>query len=72
MDLKRKELNILRYLAAHPGVWISPGALPDGNGRAGGASGAVLKALRHGGLIEYGREPQHVFSGYRRAAGVTI
>lgn len=64
VKLTPKITNVLRVLSRADG-WMVPTALPDGNGRAGCASGETLRKMQAAGLIEYGKEPAHSLYGYR-------
>lgn len=66
--MRPTELHILTFLAQRQGTWIIPSGIPDLKGGFGKVSGAALRHLRLGGLIEYGKEPQHSLNGYRLTA----
>lgn len=57
---------ILEHLAKVAG-WVSPSHIPNGRGytHPRPARGDRLSELKKLGLIEYGKEPQHSFYGYR-------
>lgn len=63
--MKRSFKFVLTELAKRPDTFISAHSLPDGNGRAGGASGMKLKEMREAGVVEYGRNDGHSHYGYR-------
>lgn len=65
--LTRADMNILRYLAKHPNIWVNAYSIPNGNGHTsgGGASGKRLSALSRAGFIRYGKEPQHSLRGFQ-------
>ena len=66
MKLTKRHTIALRYLSRHD-HYVAQRSIPDGNGHITGygASHETMTELKRAGFVEYGRNPNQSYSGYR-------
>ncbi len=64
--LTKRHVRALSYLSSQL-TWTPQFSIPDGNGHTtrGGASNETMRELRTEGLVEYGKNPNQSYYGYR-------